>query len=147
MLHLIPVNRNTPSKKTYEDDFDTFFNNFFNMSFAPALKEYGNIKVDIREEENQYVLEAEMPGVAKEDISLHAENDMLTLSVEQKEEKEEENKKYIRKERRSCSMKRSFNLENIDEEKIEAKYENGILFVHLPKSSVQAKEQKKIDIQ
>lgn len=147
MLNLIPVSKQQPTRKFFEDDFDSLFNKFFDMSWTPALKEYGGtIKVDIKEEENKYILEAEMPGIEKQSIKLKADNGYLTLSVEQQEENQEESKKYIRRERKTCSMSRTFNIESVDEDKIEANYENGILYVSLPKKQEETAVQKEIEI-
>ena len=71
---------------------------------------------------------------------------MLTISVNQDEATEEKSEQYLRRERRCCSMTRSFNVENINVDKIAAKLENGILRLELPKREVNPKQTKKIDI-
>ncbi len=92
-------------------------------------------KVDISEDEDAFHIEAEMSGVKKADISLGVEEDVLTIKGERKQESEEQKKDYHRIERTHGSFSRSFNLgEMIDQEKIEASFEEGVLHVTLPKA-------------
>ncbi len=106
---------------------------------------YG-IKTDVKETENEYILEAELPGFNKDDITLETKSDVLTVVAIKEEEKEEKKNGYLRIERRSGQLERSFNLEGIDNEKISAKYNNGILEVTLPKLEIVVEENKKIPI-
>lgn len=117
------------------NDLDTFFNDFFNDGFMPVFYGAGNVqmKVDIKETDNDYKIEAELPGIPKEDVQLNIEHNRLIINVAHNEEQNEEKDNYIRRERRSCSMSRSFNLENVNTEGITAKFENGILHITLPK--------------
>jgi HSP20 family protein len=104
--------------------------------FAPAMK------TDIRETEGAYVVEAEMPGVKKDSVELLCENGVLTITAKANEEKTEEKEGYVRRERTSGEMTRRFELENIDEENISAKMEDGILYVTLPKSAPENNEKR-----
>ena len=113
---------------------------FFGAPAAPAMK------VDIRETEDAYLLEAELPGVKKEDIRLHVEKDVLTVSAEMNTHKKEEQEGYLCSERRYCRAERSFNLEGIDTAAIAADYENGVLTVKLPKSAPAGKDSYEIAI-
>ncbi len=107
---------------------------------APAFK------VDIAEDENAFHIEAEMPGMKKEDIALGIEEDVLTIRGERKQKTDEQDKNYHRVERTYGSFSRSFNLgEMIDQENIDASFENGILHVHLPKAQ-QVRKNKEIEI-
>ena len=107
----------------------------------------GNMmKADIREKDDAYVVEAEMPGVKKEDILLLCENGVLSISAKTDQEKTHEDDNYIRRERVTGEYYRSFALKDIDEENINAKLENGMLFVTLPKRAVK-KEDKRIEIE
>ena len=82
-----------------------------------------------------------MPGFRKEDINIDLKNDLLTISASHNEEKEEEDKnKYIRKERYYSSYSRSFRVNNIEADDIDASYNNGILEVRFPKKELEAKE-------
>ena len=103
-------------------------------------------KVDISEDEGAFHIEAEMPGINKEDISLGVEEAVLTIKGERKQETEEQRKDYHRIERTYGSFSRSFNLgEFIDQEQIEASFDNGVLHVTLPKTQ-QVRKNKEIAI-
>ena len=97
---------------------------------APAFK------VDISEDEAGFHIDAELPGIVKENVALNIEDDVLTIKAERKVETEESRKNYHRIERSSGSFSRSFNLgEMIDQESIRADFTNGILHVTLPKAA------------
>lgn len=91
--------------------------------------------VDIVEDDNQYVITAELPGLKKEEIKVGVQDDVLTISGERKYEKEEKNKKFHRIERAHGSFSRSFTIpENSDGDTVSAEFKDGILQVHLPKT-------------
>ena len=101
--------------------------------------------VDITEDEKEYLIQAELPDMKKEDVRLTVENDVLAISGERKFEKEEKGRKYHRIERAYGSFVRSFSLpEDADGSNVTADFKDGMLQVHLPKS-VKAK-QKTIEI-
>jgi len=82
-------------------DSRNVFDDFFSDAFSPIFNgSVHSIKADIRETEKEYIIDAEIPGVNKEDIKLDLRDDVLTISVEQKQEVNEEKDNYIRKERR-----------------------------------------------
>ena len=93
------------------------------------------MKTDVIEKDDSYQLEAELPGFNKEDIKIDLKNDLLTISAQHSENKDEkdDNGKYIRRERRSSSYQRSFRVENLKPEDIIAQYRNGVLTVSIPK--------------
>lgn len=122
----------------YERPFG-LLSNFFGDFTVPAMK------TDIKETEDAYIVEAEMPGVKKENVELICEKGILTITAKANEEKTEEKQGYIRRERVSGEMTRRFELEDIDEENISAKMEDGILTVTLPKSA--ASKEKRIAIE
>jgi HSP20 family protein len=110
------------------------------MTAAPAFK------VDISEDEHAFHIDAELPGIAKENISLNIEDDVLTIKAERTQEEEQKKKDYHRIERSYGSFSRSFNIgELIDQEHIGASFENGVLNVTLPKSQP-VKKTKEISI-
>jgi len=150
MFGLVPFNRkNHAALSRNRDlfDIDNIFESFFNDSFFPSLHQVNtNMKVDIRENEKEYVVEAEMPGIKKEDIKLEVKDDRLTISVEKKEQIDEERDNYIRKERRQSSYCRSFYVDNIKNEEVTAKYDNGILTIVLPKKEPGKPDSKRIEI-
>jgi HSP20 family protein len=94
-----------------------------------------NARVDIREEDGRYVLEAELPGLTEKDLDVKVENDLLTLEAKSDASREEKRNGYMLRERRSQSFHRSFVLPaDVDREHIEARLENGLLVLHLPKT-------------
>ncbi len=133
---LVPFSRNV---QALDSIFDKFFNETMNF---PA----STMKVDIKDGDKAYLLEAEIPGVNKEQIKLDYQNNYLTISVEQQNELKEEKNNYIRRERYSNQMSRSFYIEDINHNAIKASYKDGVLKVSLPKEkNIPAK--KKIEIQ
>lgn len=91
--------------------------------------------VDIIEDEKEYLIQAELPDMKKEDVRLTVENEVLAISGERKLEKEEKGKKYHRVERAYGSFVRTFSLpEDADGSKVTADFKDGMLHVHLPKS-------------
>ena len=117
-----------------------FIDNFFNEPFF-GMFAGSEMKTDIRETPEAYELTAEIPGAAKDDIRLdYDRNDILLIGVEHKEEKKSEKNGYIRKERREGACRREFYLPGIDSRGIEAKYENGVLSVKLPKNKEQTND-------
>lgn len=95
------------------------------------------IKLDVNEADNNYVVKAEVPGVRKEDIDVRIEGNQVTISAEIKKEKEEKKEgRVLRSERQYGYASRSFSLGfDVDEAKSVAKYENGILELTLPKKT------------
>lgn len=138
------VRYNRPNRdlmsKNFSDIMDEFFNDVVNTnrdSFVPGI--------DISETDNQFLISAELPGMSKEDIDINLDNRRLTISGERKFEKEEEGKTFHRVETRYGSFNRSFQLpDNVDEESINAKYENGLLNITIDKAEDKVK--KKIEI-
>src|SRR5437867_757258 len=101
---------------------------------AVAVAEWAPL-VDIVEDDNEYLIKAELPEVKKEDVKVTVQDDVLTISGERMFEKEEKDRKYHRMERAYGSFARSFTLpEDADGEKVAAEFKDGVLKVHLPKS-------------
>ena len=126
-----------------ESLFDDFFADPFEMIAVPQGRNplYGKhvknmMKTDIRETENQFELDIDLPGFKKEDVNLDLKNGYLTISADKaldKDEKDNEGR-YIRQERWSGSCSRSFYVgENVKPEDVHAKFEDGILRLSLPK--------------
>jgi len=104
--------------------------------------------VNIHETKDAYHLELSAPGRSKEDFQLSVDNGQLTISFEKKEETKTEEYKTVRKEFSFKSFKRSFNLDDrIDTNGIQAKYENGVLKLYLPKKEQEKESTKQISIQ
>jgi len=107
---------------------DRFFRSFFDMNDWMGN---AGFRVDIHDNEKNYTIEAELPGVTEDQISLTVENDTLTISADMQSERSDEKAYYS--ERRVGHVSRSFSLEGIDQDHISADYKNGILYVTLPK--------------
>ena len=102
---------------------------------------------NIAETEKEYSIELAVPGYQKADFKIKVEKDMLTISAETKLENEKKDKAYTRKEYNYSSFARSFTLpDNVKDDAITAKYDNGILTLTLPKSNVQITATKEIEV-
>lgn len=119
---------------------DSFFNDVFD-------KKTSGIKVDIKETENEYLLEAELPGYNKENINLEYKNNYLTLSATKEEILDNSRGNYIRKERSYGKVSRTFYIENLDKDNIKARYKDGVLQVILPKAERIIEESSRIEIE
>jgi len=130
--------------------FGNLFDEFFNELPSFSGKEWNNWSfppVNIHETPDAYHVELSVPGRSKEDFNVNVENGLLTVSFEKKEETKNEDYKTVRREFSFRSFKRSFNLdERIDAEKIQAKYENGLLKLLLPKKEETKESAKQITI-
>lgn len=142
MFDLIPFTHPTDSM------FD-FFNHFDDDFFRAAENNFSPCRTDIRDEGNQYVVEAELPGFSKEEISLNLENGCMTLTAQHQEKNDQKDKNgnYIHRERRMNSLCRSFDVTDIDTNKINAKFENGVLTMQLPKKEATKPLPQQITIQ
>ena len=144
------------AKRTQNDVLPGFSNGllFKDLIDWPQVKTYRSESnfpaVNVKETEKYFEVEVAAPGLKKEDFSIELENDVLSVSHLKKEEKkaEGENGRYTMKEFALKSFKRSFSLpENqIDSEKIEAKYQDGILNIVLPKKEEKKEKVKQIKI-
>lgn len=136
MAGLIPFNYNTFSAPTqYFDMLDDFFNDGFARKGFAA----GTFKMDVQDNKDAYVIDAELPGVAKDDIDLQFNEDQLTISVNHTDEKDDSDseKNYVHRERKQTSMARSVYLHDVNPEGITAKLESGVLTVTVPKKVAQ----------
>ena len=125
------------------------FDDFFDEGFFPK-KERNLMKTDIREKKDKYILDNDLPGFERENISLSVNNGYLDISAKtEKEENSEEEERFVRQERFYGECSRSFYVgEDITEEDIHAKFNNGILKIEIPKKEKQEKlpESKQIEI-
>jgi HSP20 family protein len=136
-----------PVNKNLTNVFDELFNSF-PTAWGNDLRSTSAAPVNINENESGYSIEFNVPGRNKEDFKINVDKGLLTVSYEKKEETETKDVKSVRKEFSYNSFKRSFTLdEKINAEGIEAKYENGILKVFLPKKEEVKIAPKQISIQ
>jgi len=104
--------------------------------------------VDLREEKDRFLVQAELPGMAKEDVVIDLEGDVLGITARKEQDIEEKRDGYIRRERGSMHFHRQMRLpENVDRDRIKARMENGILEVSLPKMSEGTERKNKIEVE
>jgi HSP20 family protein len=104
--------------------------------------------VDLREEDDRYLVQAELPGMAKEDVTIETDGDLLRMTAQRDQESEEKREGYLRRERGSLRFHRQIRLpENVDRERIRAKLENGVLEISLPKMTAEAENRKRIEVE
>ena len=110
--------------------------------------ELGDFRADIRDTGDAYELEADLPGVKKEDIKVDLDNNYLTISAERHAEKDEKDKKgnYVRRERSYGSYSRSFDVTGVQTEQITAEYTDGVLKLHLPKKQEAMPTTRRLEI-
>lgn len=148
MLGLTPLNRNNVQRRNVNDAFDllNIFDDFFNNDgFFGQQKNVGQFRVDLKDENDHYIVEAELPGFKKEDIKIDYEDGRLIISARKNEEIQEEKDKYIHRERKSCSMQRVIYMKDVNMDEIAAKLEDGILKIEVPKVA-QTVAKKQIEI-
>ena len=123
--------------------FSNPFGSFFN---TPALNQF---RTDVTDEGDHYLLETDLPGFEKKDITLDIHDDMLTIRAERKSKVEEKDQKdkVIRMERSYGSYQRSFDLSGVDADKIKAKYVDGVLRLTLPKLERPLPQGRRLEIE
>ena len=136
MFSMMPYRNgnNMMSRGLFEDFANDFFKPFFDGGFGMTRSERG-MRVDVKDEGDHFTLEADMPGVSKDDLKVEITGGVLTISARynQEQEKKDEDEKYIYRERRCGGMSRSFNVEGIREDDISAEFRDGVLKLTLPK--------------
>jgi HSP20 family protein len=133
-----------------QKNINTFFDEFFNElpAFGKTVNNIFSPAVNILETSEAYHLELNAPGRNKEDFSINLDKGLLTISYEKKEESKNEDVKVVRREFSYQSFKRSFTVdEKINADGIQAKYENGLLKLYLPKQAEEKQPVKTISIQ
>ena len=128
--------------------FDRLFDDFFNTSIGPSFYSKGSFpKVDVVEYDNKYVLEADVGGLSKDDVSVELEGDILAIRGGKKANENSTNSqkgRYLYKEIKRSSFVRSFSIgEGIDRSGIKADFENGVIKIDLPKVKVEQKQPQK----
>lgn len=139
--------KNYPTNYNGNSDLlDEMFGGFFKPMFYED--KVGSMATDIKETENGYEMDVEMPGFKKEDISVDFEKGYLTVSAksENKPEEKEDKHRYVKQERR-FACRRSYYIGEVDESKITAKYSDGVLQVNLPKKELPKPAAHKIAIE
>ena len=105
------------------------------------------LRVDLAERDDRYVISAELPGVKSEDLNVTVENDVLTISAEKHDEFEGKEDGVYRRERSLGSLSRSFKLDDqVNAEKIDAEYKDGVLTLNLPKAEKAKPREVKVKV-
>ena len=127
------------AKAFFSNPFGSFFN-------APALNQF---RTDVTDEGDHYLLETDLPGFEKKDITLDIHDDMLTIRAERKSKVEEKDQKdkVIRMERSYGSYQRSFDISGVDADQIQAKYIDGVLRLTLPKLERTLPQGRRLEIE
>ena len=124
--------------------FDDFMDDMFSVDRMPVKTMPSIMKTDIKETEDQYVLAIDLPGFKKEDVKIHLKDGYLNVTASSQNEEEEKEGKYLRRERYTGSMTRSFYVgEDLTEEDVKAKFGNGVLTLALPKEAPKKIEEPK----
>ena len=141
MFNLTPYERKHVSAWNPFRDLDEIEKSFFGSTSA-------GFKTDIKDEGDKYVLEADLPGFKKEDVSIDIDDGYLTITASRKSEYEDKDKKgnYIRCERSYGSYTRSFSLDGINSEDITATLNDGVLTVDLPKQVKETPKTRRLEI-
>lgn len=125
-------------------DFAHMMNDFFTSSAQPSTQAF---RVDIRDAGSAYVLEAELPGFAKEEIGLDLKDDVLTITARHTSSGDKEPKgSYLCRERRPGPFSRAFDVSGISQDHITAAYQNGVLTLTLPKKRDEIPQPRRIAI-
>ena len=141
MFELMPFGYRRVSAYNPFRDFEEMSRSFWDNNNVSAFR------TDITEKDGKYVLEADLPGFKKEDISVDIDKDCLTITAEHKSEEKEENAdSYIRRERYYGSYTRSFNVKGIDTEAITAAYNDGVLTLPMPKKEPEVPAARRLEI-
>jgi len=141
------VKVNNPVQKSINQFFDEFLKDI-PANWGRNLQNSFNPPVNILETKEAYHMELNAPGRNKEDFKINIENGLLSISFEKKTENDSEDVKSVRKEFSFESFKRSFSIdEKIQADNIQAKYENGVLKLYLPKKDEVKETPKQISIQ
>ncbi|MBO4770684.1 MAG: Hsp20/alpha crystallin family protein [Clostridia bacterium] len=141
MFGITPYRRNNWSPANIIRDMDEFEKSFFGGRCMPAFG------TDVTENEDGYLLQTDLPGFSKEEIKIEVNGDVLTVSAEHKSQDEQKDSdRFVRRERTYGRYTRSFEVTDVDLDRITAKYENGVLSLNLPKKAEVKPETRSIAI-
>ncbi|HEY4601692.1 MAG TPA: Hsp20/alpha crystallin family protein [Cerasibacillus sp.] len=148
MFDLKPFKRKDDELDLFERMLKSFNEVFDREGIAPLNGNFNSFRTDVRETEDAYYVEAELPGFDKNDITIQVDDNYLTIHAKREEEEETKDKqdKIIRQERHYGEFIRRFYVDNIDEDKIKAKLKRGVLKIKLPKLDPKTPESRRIDI-
>ncbi len=141
MIKLTPFySRNIGSYNPFWE-LDRLEEAFFGRQTQPVA-----FRTDIRENDSAYIVESDLPGIKKEDIDINIGDGILTVKAERKHEDSDEKDGYIRRERVYGSFERSFNISDIDADKIDAEFSDGVLTLTLPKKQIEEPKSRRLEV-
>lgn len=147
MANLIPIRRHGGGlTATGFEDFYNMLDDFFTEPFSSGRRGFDAFKLDVQQMDDVYLIEAELPGAKKDEISVDLADGTLRIALNREESKDEQSKNYIHKERRSISASRSIYLRDADAEGISAKLDGGILKISVPRQK-QPDHTRRIEIE
>lgn len=123
---------------------NSWFHDFFADGFFGSQS---SLKADVFSDGEKLVIEAELPGFSKDEINVKVNDNQLTISAQRKDTKEEKSENYIRRERSVSQVCRTFVLDNLDPDQVQASFENGLLRLTVPKPQELEPKIKEIDIE
>lgn len=131
-------------------EMDRIFNELIPFNWRLEEPEMGisswTPRTDMMENDDEYVIQVDLPGMAKDHIDINVHDNMLTIEGERHEESREEGSGYLRSERSFGAFKRSFSLpSHVVGDKVKASFKNGVLTVHLPKAEKSKRKKVTID--
>lgn len=140
------LSRFDPFKMDMGDSLDDVFEGFFRPVMSSKNTTTPQIKLDVKEDDKQYKIHADIPGVKKEDIHVEVDGNVVNISAQMhRQEEEKKDTKVIRSERYFGKVSRSFALDtDLDETKAEAEYKDGVLELVLPKKA--GKNSKRLEV-
>lgn len=146
----VPVRRGAknPVEELYRE-MNQLFDDFFGHSVSRGLEKEPCFEpcIDLHENDKDYIVEAEIPGIDKENVDIAINGDVMTIKGEKKNEAEEKKDNYYRLERSFGQFSRDIPIpEDVDRDKIDAKFKNGVLKIELPKNPKAQRSAKRIEI-
>jgi HSP20 family protein len=148
VIAVTQLTRRTPSRtlRDLQREVDSIFDQFFDRDRdEEGTSAVWAPRTDLAETDDAYTLRVDVPGMTKEDISINLQNNTLTISGERLSERTEESEEYVRVERAFGNFHRTFTLPDaVDQENIEATYENGVLTINIPKTAKSTRRQIEI---
>lgn len=144
MFDLMPFGRNNSVNRWFDEFERSFWPDFFKDSYFDS--KWAGFKTDIIDNGKEYLIEAELAGFNKEDINIEVNGNRLTISAKKDETIENKDANYIRKERHTGQVMRSFAIDNVQTDGIRAEFIDGVLKLVLPKLEEEKTKVRRIDI-
>lgn len=129
------------------DDFYNMIDNFFSEPWFMGRYGRDTFKMDVQQKDNEYLIEAELPGISRDEVSIELIDGNLQISVKREENVNDESGDYIHRERRYSSMSRSIYLSDAVKEGVRAKLDNGVLKVIVPRQKRADSNTRRIEIE